>query len=189
MSNPIGTSWAEPSFADNSWVAGSWGVIAVVTQDTPKGGHRIPNKYEPINARRARAQAAKRKLDEERRRLAELKKQEAKVVAEYKAIALPETPAVPQPVVADRSRLLELQIRDFEQRVALQNAKVKALRKESEIARREAEERETDAELAMQAHRELQADEWERQESARIAQEREDEEMQMILTLIHEEDF
>lgn len=173
MASSWGPAW------DQAW-GDSWGVVAsAVTSTGPKGGRRI-TKYEPIDARRARAQAAKRALDEERRRLATLKKQQTKVEVQYKAIALPETPAVPV-VQSDRSRILELELKEFVERIALQNARVRALRKESELAEREAIERESDAEAAMEAHRAQQAQsEWERLEA-------EDDEMQQMLLLIHED--
>ena len=65
MSNPIGKSWAEPSFADTSWVAGSWGAPVVVVQQ-PSGGRRIPNKYESLKPRLARAARIRQQLLEER---------------------------------------------------------------------------------------------------------------------------
>jgi hypothetical protein len=204
VSNPIGTSWAEPSFADTSWVAGSWGVsVPVIVQQPSGGGRRIPNKYESLKPRLARAAAIRRELAEERKRLAELKKQQTKVERQYREIsvlgletrrfspALPKKPEI-QPAQVDRARLLEAELREYAERVALQNAKVRALRKEAELAKRQAVEREADtaADEAMRAHVALLAQsEWQRTENARLQQEADDDEMQSVLLLIHDEDL
>jgi hypothetical protein len=185
MANAWGVSWG------NAW-GDSWGATVpapVVIQQPSGGGRRIPNKYEPIDFRRLRWREAKRRLDAERKRLAELKKQQHKVEVQYKAIALSLPEEKAQPVLSDRAHLLEMEIKEFTERVAVQNAKVRALRKEADRARKEAEQQESDAELAMQAHRELEAQsEWERIEVARLQQEADDDEMMPVLLLIHEDD-
>jgi hypothetical protein len=193
VTNPIGTSWAEPSFADTSWVAGSWGVSApILIQQPSGGGRRIPNRYESLKPRLARAAKIRRQLLEERKRLAELKKQQAKVEVQYRVIAVTVDPPVLSPVQSNRAHLLELDIKEYEQRVALQNAKVRALRKEAELAQRQAIEREADtaADEAMRSHIALLAQsEWQRSENARLQQEADDDEMQSVLLLIHDEDL
>jgi hypothetical protein len=172
------------------------GAPPAVIQQPSGGGRRIPNKYESLKPRLARAAAIRRELAEERKRLAELKKQQAKVEVQYKAIALPERQSVPVSLPhrserEHRANLLELEIKEYEQRVALQNAKVRALRKEADQARREAEARveQDTADEAMRAHEAmLIQDEWQSQENARLQQEADDDEMQAILMLIHEDE-
>lgn len=197
LSIPIGSSWAAGSWADDEWATDTWADAQVpspvVVQEPVGGGHRIPNTYVDIDLRRARARAAKRRLDEERKRLAELKKQESKVVVQYKAIALPELTDGgngAKGVVADRARILELEIKEYEQRVALQAERVKEARKVSDQARKEAERRQSDAEEAMRQHQALlEQSEWERIETERLEQEEEDETMQALLVLIHDDEL
>jgi hypothetical protein len=129
-----------------------------------------------------------------------LKKQQTKVERQFKDLeqsvlgldtsartaAPPEKPAV-KAARADRAHLLEAQIKEYADRVALQAAKVRALRKEMDQAEREAADRNA-TEQAMEAYRAQQAQsEWERIENERLQQEADDEELQMLLTLVHED--
>lgn len=78
MVSAWGSSWG------TAW-GDSWGAMAVAGTQAPTGGTRIPNKYEDLPRRRAKYLAAKRKLDEERRRLAQLKREHAKVEVTFRA--------------------------------------------------------------------------------------------------------
>jgi chromosome segregation ATPase len=175
-------------------------VVVPVVQQPSGGGRRIPNTYESLEPRLERARKIRRRLAEERKRLAELKKQQTKVERQFKELeqsalgldAGPRTATVPEkPAVraarVDRANLLEAQIKEYADRVALQAAKVRALRKEMDQAEREASDRNA-VEAAMEAYRAQQAQsEWERIENERLQQEADDEELQMLLTLVHED--
>jgi hypothetical protein len=116
-----------------------------------------------------------------------LKKQQTKVERQFKELeqsvlgldtgprtAPPEKPAV-KAARADRAHLLEAQIKEYADRVALQAAKVRALRKEMDQAQREASDRNA-TEAAMEAYRAQQAQsEWERIENERLQQEADDD--------------
>jgi hypothetical protein len=129
-----------------------------------------------------------------------LKKQQTKVERQFKELeqsvlgldtsprttAPPEKPAV-KAARADRAHLLEVQIKEYAGRVALQAAKVRALRKEMDQAQREVTDRNA-SEAAMEAYRAQQAQsEWERIENERLQQEADDDEMQVLLMLAHED--
>jgi hypothetical protein len=129
-----------------------------------------------------------------------LKKQQTKVERQFKELEqsvlgldtairadVPRGKPAVKAAQVDRAHLLEAQIKEYADRVALQAAKVRALRKEMDQAQREADDRNA-AEAAMEAHRALQAQsEWERIENERLQQEADDEELQMLLTLVHED--
>ena len=175
-------------------------VVPVVQQPSGGGGRRIPNTYESLEPRLERARKIRRRLAEERKRLAELKKQQTKVERQFKELeqsvlgldtsprtaAPSEKPAV-KAARADGAHLLEAQIKEYAERVALQAAKVRALRKEMDQAQREASDRNA-TEAAMEVYRAQQAQsEWERIENERLQQEADDEELQVLLMLAHED--
>jgi hypothetical protein len=189
MASSWGSSWG--SAWGNSW--GATVPAPIVIQQPSGGGRRIPNKYEPLDLRRARWRYAKRKLDEERKRLAELKKQQRKVEVQYKAITL----SLPEltdggngarGVIADRAHVLEQEMKEFVERVALQNAAVRALRKEAELAQKETDRQADEREMqeAYAAFQESERVESERVEALRVQQEADDE-MEMVLLLIHDD--